>query len=298
MSNQSLKIGGSVTTSNIIVGSQSSGAATSRSTVIKFRNMTANYLNVVGTTTSGVQSFPRNIKIPGSFYTIKPTGVTINGSTWTPSPSISSTTFGSIVTTASSPTISFTTTTPNELVCIINTFYWGGLPAVTISSITDFSKRAEFYDGASIYAGYSSYWYSIVATPGTYSKAVTFTGTPSSSISCNFSLLNINNFAQFGTGTSTNYLSQNINIPAMSSTTNNVVNTTSSKGSVLVVYIDRSGTAGPGTSPINGLVTYSSNNFFTIGYYNFSSVISNLNLRWSINIPFNVEPAYLVDLLT
>ena len=85
MSNQLLKIPGNIFTSNAVVGSQTSGSAPLRNQLLKVKNISANYLDIVGTSTSGVQSIPRSLKIPGSFYTPLATGVTINESTWTPS---------------------------------------------------------------------------------------------------------------------------------------------------------------------------------------------------------------------
>jgi subtilisin-like proprotein convertase family protein len=86
MSTQLLKIPGNIITTSAGVGAQTSGSEPVRNSILKVKNMSANYLDVVGTTTSGVQSVPRTLKLPGRFYTPLDSGVTVNGSTWTPEP--------------------------------------------------------------------------------------------------------------------------------------------------------------------------------------------------------------------
>jgi len=61
MSNQLLKIPGNIFTSNVVVGSQTSGSEPARNQLLKVKNISANYLDIVGTSTSGVQSIPRSL---------------------------------------------------------------------------------------------------------------------------------------------------------------------------------------------------------------------------------------------
>jgi hypothetical protein len=84
MSTQSLKIPGNIITKSAGVNEDTSGSEPVRNSILKLKNISANYLDVVGTTTSGVQSIPRTLKLPGSFYTPLQTGVSIDGSEWTP----------------------------------------------------------------------------------------------------------------------------------------------------------------------------------------------------------------------
>jgi len=90
-----LKISGNIITSNIGVETQNSGIIPVSPSTLKVKYVSANYLDVVGTTTSGVQRIPRNLKIPGRLYTPNVTGVTIDGSTWTPVSPIVTYTFNS-----------------------------------------------------------------------------------------------------------------------------------------------------------------------------------------------------------
>jgi hypothetical protein len=84
MNNQKLKNPGNIITNSAVVNAQTSGSVPVRNSILKVKNISANYLYIVGTLTAGVQSVPRNLKLPGSFYTPLASGVTINGSTWTP----------------------------------------------------------------------------------------------------------------------------------------------------------------------------------------------------------------------
>jgi surface protein len=81
-----LKISGNIITTSVGIANVTTGSDPVRSSTLKVKNISANYLDVSGTTTSGVQSIPRSLKIPGRLYTPLETGVTIDGSTWTPVP--------------------------------------------------------------------------------------------------------------------------------------------------------------------------------------------------------------------